>query len=111
MKRLMAMAAAVATVGLAAPAHADPAPSPAPLPDGDEAGFLAALGQVGIGYSDPGRAVTSGKAVCACLNNGESGLELVQDVKTRNPGFDMEVASNFAVISAKYFCPHHLSKA
>jgi hypothetical protein len=109
MKRLLAMAAACVMLGLAAPLHADP--GPAPLPDGDDAGFLAALRQVGISYSDPGRAVTSGKAVCACLNNGESGLELVHDVKSRNPGFDMEVASNFAMIAAKYYCPHQLSKA
>jgi hypothetical protein len=111
MKRLLALAGVCAIVGLAAPAHADPGPGPAPLPDGDDAGFLAALRQVGINYSDPGRAITSGKAVCACLNNGESGLELVHDVKTHNPGFDMEVASNFAMISAKFYCPHHLSKA
>ena len=49
--------------------------------------------------------------MCSCLNHGESGLELVHDVKTHNPGMDMEMASNFAMISAKYYCPHQLSKA
>ncbi|MCV7377343.1 glycine cleavage system P protein [Mycobacterium alsense] len=96
-----------ALIGLAAPAHADPAPPAA----GDDAGFLATLHRVGIGYASPDAAVASAKAVCTCLNNGESGLELVQDVKTHNPGFDLEGASHFAVIAAKYYCPQQLSKA
>ena len=94
-------------ISFAAPAYADPG-------DGggvDEPGFLAALNKVGISYSSPAQAVTSGRAVCECLSNGESGLELVHDVKTHNPGMDMENASNFAMISAKFFCPDQLSKA
>ena len=105
MRWLLALLGVSAMIGLAAPAYADP-----PL-DGDDAGFLAALQQVGISYSNPAAAITSGKAVCTCLNNGESGLELVHDVKTHNPGFDMENASNFAMISGKFYCPHQLSKA
>jgi len=107
MKQLLAALGACATIGLAAPAYADPPP----VPDGDDAGFLAALGQVGITYSDPASAVASGRAVCALLNNGESGLELVHDVKMHNPGMDMENASNFAMIAAKFYCPHQLAKA
>jgi len=45
------------------------------------------------------------------LSGGESGLELVHDVKSHNPGMDMEVASNFAMISAKFYCPQQLSKS
>jgi Protein of unknown function (DUF732) len=56
-------------ISLAAPAYADPA---APS-GGDDAGFLTALRQDGISYASPGQAVTAGKAVCTCLNNGESG--------------------------------------
>jgi hypothetical protein len=109
MKRLLLAAAGVAAmmIGLALPAHADPPPPP----QGDDAGFLAALHQVGISYSSPDAAVASAKAVCTCLNNGETGLELVHDVKTHNPGMDMENASNFAMIAAKFYCPHQLSKA
>src|ERR1700752_1752673 len=107
MKLLLAILAASAMIGLAAPAYANPPPAPS----GDDAGFLATLHQAGIKYSDPGAAVTSGKAVCPCLDNGESGLELVHDVKTHNPGFDMESASNFAMIAAKFYCPHQLSKS
>jgi hypothetical protein len=94
-------------IGFAGPAYADPPPEP----DGDDAGFLAALHQAGFHFADPGAAVGAGRAVCSCLNNGESGLELVHDVKTHNPGMDMEMASNFAMISAKFYCPHQLSKA
>ncbi len=107
MKSLFATVSVCAMIGLAAPAYADPAP-PA---GGEDAGFLAALRQDGISYASPGQAVTAGKAVCTCLNNGESGLRLVHDVKAHNPGFDMERASQFAVIAAKYYCPQQLSKS
>jgi hypothetical protein len=107
MKRLLVILGVSAMIGLAAPAYGDPAP----VPDGDDAGFLAAVRQAGISYSSPDAAVASGRAVCTCLNNGESGLELVHDVKNHNPGMDMEMASNFALISAKFYCPHQLSKA
>jgi hypothetical protein len=103
---LLALLGVSAVIGLAAPAYADPEPAPA-----DDAGFLAALQQAGITYSGPASVIASAQAVCTCLDNGESGLELVHDVKTHNPGFTMDAASQFALISAKYYCPHHLSKA
>lgn len=106
MRLLLALLGVAAVIGLAAPAYADPDTG-----GGDDAGFLAALRQAGITYSDPAQAIGAGKTVCGCLDNGLSGLELVHEVKVRNPGFDMEAASQFAVISAKYYCPHHLSKA
>lgn len=93
-------------IAVAAPAQAEP-----PDVAGDDTGFLSALQQVGIRFADPGRALGAGRAVCGLLNNGESGLELVHDLKVRNPGFNMEDASDFAMISAKYYCPHHLSKS
>jgi hypothetical protein len=105
MRQLLALLGVAAMIGLAAPAFADPSDG------GDDAGFLAALSKVGITYASPAQAITSGRAVCECLNNGESGLELVHDVKAHNPGFDMENASNFAMISAKFYCPQQLSKA
>ncbi|OBH08328.1 DUF732 domain-containing protein [Mycobacterium sp. E1747] len=107
MKRLLALLGAPLVIGLAAPAYAGPPPEP----DGDDGAFLSALHQAGFTFASPDAAVGAGRAVCSCLNNGESGLELVHDVKMHNPGMDMEMASNFAVISAKYYCPHHLSKA
>lgn len=107
MKRLLAIVGVPIVIGLAAPAYADPSP----VPDGDDGAFLAALHQAGFSFASPDAAVGAGRAVCACLDNGESGLQLVQDVKAHNPGMDLEMASNFAVISAKYYCPHQLSRA
>ncbi len=92
------------TIGLAGPAYADPDEG-----GGDDAAFLAALQRAGITYASPDRAIGSGRAVCVCLDNGESGLELIHDVTIRNPGFDMDKAAQFAVISAKHYCPHHLA--
>jgi uncharacterized protein DUF732 len=106
MRLLVALLGVSAIIGLAPPVHADPDDA-----GGDDPGFLAALHKVGISYASPAQAVGSAKAVCTCLNNGESGLELVHDVKTHNPGFDMENASNFAMISAKFYCPQQLSKS
>ena len=107
MKSVLAIVSVCTTISLAAPAYADPAP---PV-KGEDEGFLAALRQDGISYASPGQAVTAGEAVCTCLNNGESGLMLVHDVETHNPGFDMENASQFAIIAAKYYCPQQLSKS
>ena len=107
MRTLLALLGVSAMIGLAAPAHANP---PA-VPDGDDAGFIAALHQAGFSFASPDAAVGAGRAVCSCLNNGESGLELVHDVKMHNPGMDMEMASNFAMLSAKFYCPQQLSKA
>ena len=107
MKQLLALLGAFAMIGLAAPAYADPGSEPG----GDDGGFIAALRQAGFSFATPGSAVTAGRAVCSCLNNGEPGLEVVHDVKAHNPGMDMEMASNFAVLSAKFYCPSQLSKA
>jgi Protein of unknown function (DUF732) len=104
MRMVLAILGVSATIGLAAPAHGDPGDG------GDDAGFLSALQQVGIRYPSPDQAVGAGRSVCGCLNNGESGLELVHDVKTHNPGFTMEDASDFAMIAAKFYCPQQLSK-
>ncbi|MHA7653129.1 DUF732 domain-containing protein [Mycobacterium sp. ML4] len=107
MKKMVALIGVCTMIGLAAPAYADPQEGGGV----DEAGFLAALRQAGISYGNPSQAVGSANAVCTCLDHGESGLELVQDVKTHNPGLDMDAAAQFAVISSKYFCPHHLAHA
>lgn len=105
MKKILMAVGVCTAIALAAPAYSDP-----PDVAGDDAGFLGALRQVGIHFPNPDGAVGAGKSVCGCLNNGESGLELVHDVKARNPGFNMEDASDFAMISAKFYCPHQLSK-
>lgn len=107
MRLLLAMIGLSSAIGFAAPAHADPSEPNA----GDDAGFLAALHTADIGYNSPAQAVRSAQAVCTCLNNGESGLELVHDLQTRNPAFNLDAAAQFAVISSKFYCPQHLSKS
>ena len=106
MRALLAALGVGIVIAVAAPAYADPGDI-----TGDDAGFLSALQNVGIQYPSPAQAVSAGKSVCACLNNGESALELVHEVKVRNVGFTMEEASNFAMIAAKYYCPQQLSKS
>jgi hypothetical protein len=105
MRMLLALLGVAAMIGLAAPAYGDPDSS------GDDAGFLAALRNADIGYGDPGQAIGAAQAVCGCLDNGESGLELIHDVKTHNPALDLDTAAQFSLLAAKYYCPHHLSKA
>jgi hypothetical protein len=106
MRALLAALSLGIMIGVAAPAHADPDDA-----TGDDAGFLSALQKVGIHYPSPAQAVSAGKSVCGCLNNGEPALELVHELKVRNVGFTMEEASDFAMIAAKYYCPQQLSKA
>lgn len=106
MRTLLVALSVCTAISLAAPVHAEPDEASA-----DDAGFLSNLQQVGIHYPSPAQAITAGRSVCGCLNNGESGLELVHDVKIRNAGFTMEEAANFAMISAKYYCPQQLSKS
>jgi hypothetical protein len=106
MRTLLAALSVCTAIGLAAPAYADPGEI-----SGDDASFLSSLQRVGIHYPSPSQAITAGKSVCGCLNNGESALELVHEVKVRNAGFTMEEASDFAMIAAKYYCPQQLSKS
>lgn len=105
MRALLAIVGMSAMIGLAAPAYGDPADL------ATDAGFLTALQQAGITYPSPDSAVGAAQTVCTCLNHGESGLELVHDVKTHNPAFTMDAAAQFAAISAKYYCPQQLSKS
>src|ERR1700752_2064463 len=106
MRTLVVPLSVCTAIGVAAPASADPDDAA-----GDDAGFLSALQKVGIHYPSPAQAITAGKSVCGCLNHGESGLELVHELKVRNAGFTMEEASDFTMIAAKYYCPQQLSKS
>ncbi|OBF89499.1 glycine cleavage system P protein [Mycobacterium sp. 852002-51163_SCH5372311] len=107
MRMLLALFGVSVAIGLAAPAYAEPQEYGV----ADDAGFIAALRDSDIGFSSPAQAIASAKAVCTCLDNGESGLELIHDLKLRNPAITMEHASTFAVLAAKFYCPHQLSKA
>lgn len=73
-------------IGLAVPAHAGPS--------GDDAVFLASLERAGITYSHPDQAIASGKAVCALVESGESGLQVVNELRTAIPGFRWTVVAS-----------------
>lgn len=100
MKRLLLLVGVTAMVALAAPAHADYA--------GNDAEFLAALSDAGLNHSGPDRAVAAGRAVCQLMDAGQSPADTVAAVHGTNPGFTMEHAARFAVISASSYCPEHV---
>ncbi len=89
-----------AAIALGAPAHAEP--------DGDDKALISALQRSGISYDSPVQAITSAKAVCAFLNSGETGLEIIKDLKDNNPGMTMDRAAAFVVIASNTYCPEHL---
>lgn len=103
MKLLSALVCAVTLVGLAAPAHGDPA--------SDDAAFLAALRNAGLTFNNPARAITSAHAVCGFMSNGETGLQVVTDIKNQNPALTLDGAALFATIACSTYCPEHVQPA
>jgi Protein of unknown function (DUF732) len=101
MKRLLALAGVFFTIGLAPPADGEP--------EGDDAAFLAALESAGFTYSSPGQVITSAKAVCGMISKGETGLQVVHDIKNENPGMTMDGAARFAALASNAYCPEHLT--
>ena len=102
MKLLSAVVGAVAVIALAAPAHAEPG--------GDDAAFLAALQNAGISVPNPAQAVTSAQAVCGLMRNGETGLQVLTDVKNQNPALTLDGAALFTAIASNTYCPEHLGQ-
>ncbi len=101
MRLLFAPLGAFVVISFAAPAHAEP--------DGDDAAFLANLSNSGITYSSPSQAIASAKAVCGLMGRGETGLQVVSDIKDQNPGMTMDGAAKFAALASSAYCPHHLA--
>lgn len=106
MRVLLTLASVSTMVALAVPAHGDPGVQESP--NADNAGFLASLGKAGITYNSPDQAIAAGQAVCGLIGNGESGLEVLKDLKTTNPGFTTDGAAQFAAIAARSYCPQQL---
>jgi hypothetical protein len=109
MKPLLAVLAVLMGIVISVPAQADPGIDEPPGNDNDGV-FLADLQKVGIGYSDPNQAVGAGKAVCACIHNGMSGLHLLKHLRENNPALTENGAAQFATISAKSYCPRQLDE-
>lgn len=93
-----------AAIAMAPLAHGDPA-----APAVDEAGFLASLRSAGITYSTPDGAIKFAKAVCVSMGNGEFGPQMLDELKSENPGLTNDHATSFLAIAAKYYCPQQLS--
>jgi hypothetical protein len=101
MRLFLALLGAFVASSFAALAHAEP--------EGDDAAFLANLGNSGITYSSPSQAIASAKAVCGLMGRGETGLQVVTDIKDQNPGMTMDGAAKFAALASSAYCPHHLT--
>jgi hypothetical protein len=119
MKLFFAPLVAAPVIVLAAPAVAEPGAVEASAVEASaaEAGaaetpaFLASLRQVGIAFADPAQAVAAGQAVCGLVANGESGLELLTDLRNANPSLSINGAAQFATIAARAYCPQQLEPA
>ncbi|OBJ33673.1 glycine cleavage system P protein [Mycobacterium colombiense] len=105
MRLLLALSVGVAAgIGMAPLAHGDPG-----TPGVDEAGFLASLRSAGVNYSTPEGAIKFAKAVCVSMANGEVGPQMVDELKSENPGLTNDHATSFLAIAAKYYCPQQLN--
>lgn len=109
MRVLFAPVVALTAIVLAAPAHAEPGVVEASAVDPTD--FITSLHQVGIAFDDPAQAVAAGQAVCGLAANGESGLELLTDLREANPALTISGAAQFAAIAAKTYCPQQLTPA
>jgi len=110
MKALLALLGVTMGIVIAVPAHAEPGIDESPS-DENNGTFIADLHQLGIGFADPGQAITAGQAVCAHIHNGMSGLHLIKHLQENNPGLTETGAAQFATIAAKAYCPRLLDEA
>lgn len=101
MRLLLALLGAFGVTSFVSLAHAEP--------EGDDAAFLANLSNSGIIYSSSSQVITSAKAVCGLMGRGETGLQVVSDIKDQNPGMTMDGAAKFAALASSAYCPHHLT--
>lgn len=101
MKRIALVAGVtVALVGLAVPASAEPT---------EDAAFVAAVDGAGLAHrSGSNQTVAAGHAVCQLMDAGLTPVDTVVAVQSTNPGFTLEHAARFAVISANAYCPEHI---
>lgn len=114
LSKLPAPVVATAAIILAASAYAEPGAVEAGAVEAsavDAHEFIDSLHKVGITFTDEGQAVTAGNAVCGLAANGESGLELLTDLRNANPTLSINGAAQFAAIAARSYCPQQLTAA
>ncbi|ORA16030.1 DUF732 domain-containing protein [Mycobacterium arosiense] len=110
MRLLLALVGIAMGIAMAVPAHATPGEDE-PASDENTESFLSDLHTVGISFQDPAQAVNAGKSVCGLISRGESGLQLLIDLRDSNPALTTSGAAQFATISAKAYCPRQLQAA
>lgn len=101
------VAAWVVAAVIGAPAHADPGAGDGGAGD---AAFLTALRAAGLTFASEEQAIVAGRAVCSMANNGETGLQVIKQLTTDNPGLTMDAAAQFAAAAANSYCPHQLKQ-
>jgi hypothetical protein len=99
-RRFMFALTTTAVVGLAV--------APQAAADKTDEAFLASLRQAKISYGDATQAVAAGKKVCDMADNGKKAPDVVQAVKSDNPGISDDGATRFAAIAANWYCPDQL---
>lgn len=87
-------------------AHAEPTGAADPV--GDDSAFLAELQHAGISYPGDDGAVEAGKTVCRLANNGETALQVLNDLRAADPELSLQGAAAFVTIAARTYCPHQL---
>lgn len=104
MRSVLSVLGVAAVIGCAAPAYAEPEGG------NSDAAFLASLRAAGLSFNSNDQAIVAAHAVCSMANNGDSGLQVVKQLTSDNPGLDMDGAAKFAAIAANAYCPQHLRK-
>ena len=99
-RRFMCAVSTTAVIGLAV--------APQAAADKIDEAFLASLRQAKISYGDAKEAVAAGKKVCDMADNGKKAPDVVQAVKSDNPGISDDTATRFAAIAANWYCPDQL---
>lgn len=102
MRRLLAGIGIASSLSIAIPAHADPS---------SDAGFVEAVKQAGITFTDSSSAVTAGKTVCEFMDQGKSMIDVIALVMQQNSGISNVNAAKFTAISESAYCPQHLPLA
>lgn len=105
LKVIVALTSLAISVVCATPAGADP--------DGaaDDAGFIASLRQSSITFASEEQAISAARSVCGLVNNGESGLQVVEELQSDNASLTLDAAAKFSAIAANFYCPHQLKEA
>ncbi|BBZ22257.1 DUF732 domain-containing protein [Mycolicibacter hiberniae] len=95
-----ALMTVIGGVCLAAPAYAEPG-------DADTA-LLTSLQAAGITYTNADQVIVTAKLVCELIAEGKPSPQVLEGLKSRNPGLTTEHGAQFVGIAAQVYCPDQL---